>query len=803
MAATRPSSAIWSGSPNSNPWWEAKEFAAIRDEAAALRAAGDFEKLEARYQSGLTEASELGIAPARVSYLAAIGNARMLRFQYGEALQAYLDGKRLAEETGDWSGAARIALNLIGLYEQVWDYPSAAAAAEEGERYLQRAGPAAREYRAQLLLQLGRIRAGQEIGGAEVLYREGIFAAQDQLDFTLEAQGWDLLGELLQSQGRLEAAERALLEAFRLRSLYSRSNLRLSYGRLGALRLAQYEAGGAENPNWLEEAAGWTKRALEGVRAAGATRSSYLLHHQLGRILQAYGETDQALAEFRSAVIQAAWWRATIPSATSVLTSSNAALDRRVFDAFIEMAAERGLQTRNARLIAESFLANEANRAASLRETQALAGVWRRKLPAAYWQALGALRNEESRLMRSAVNDSPVAARLRLRLTEMEAVAELRFLRPMPEKVLSHSSLIHFQKGLKEPELFLSFHQGKEKSYLWSITTKGILLYKLAAAEQSIAADNEMFRAAVTGETPKMAEIAESIYHKLFGKLGRAELEKPSWLLSVDGALSELPFAALVTERPAGRVRYLIEKHSIQVVPGALLMTDAGTVADRRGEWLMVADPVYNTADPRSDSAIFRWFSSHDDEQLNRLPGGAREVEASIRSADPRRPARVLEGTSATRRNFTAAAQSRPGVIHLATHVLTPHNGRGQAFLAFSMDRESRPELLATSDVAALNTPGALVVMTGCSSGTGDLAQGAGLLGLTRAWMVAGASNVVATGWQVEDRDGGLMPSFYRHWKAKSAAEALRESQLEMIASNSWQAAARYWASFQVSGGTR
>jgi CHAT domain-containing protein len=102
-----------------------------------------------------------------------------------------------------------------------------------------------------------------------------------------------------------------------------------------------------------------------------------------------------------------------------------------------------------------------------------------------------------------------------------------------------------------------------------------------------------------------------------------------------------------------------------------------------------------------------------------------------------------------------------------------------------------------------MRVPGALVVMTGCAAGTGTAADGAGLQGLTRAWLTAGASNVVATLWPVEDRSGDLLPSFYRHRRDGPPAEALRRSQREAIASGTWQADAANWAAYQVSGGER
>ena len=121
MAGTRPSAAVWSESSRSSPWWEAEEFRSISETAPALRASGDWASLASLYERGYQEAKRKGILPAQVSYLVAMGNVRTLRFQFSPALAAYLEGKRVAEVAGDWTGAGFIAVNLTGLYQQVWD----------------------------------------------------------------------------------------------------------------------------------------------------------------------------------------------------------------------------------------------------------------------------------------------------------------------------------------------------------------------------------------------------------------------------------------------------------------------------------------------------------------------------------------------------------------------------------------------------------------------------------------------------------------------------------------------------------
>jgi CHAT domain-containing protein len=297
------------------------------------------------------------------------------------------------------------------------------------------------------------------------------------------------------------------------------------------------------------------------------------------------------------------------------------------------------------------------------------------------------------------------------------------------------------------------------------------------------------------------------LYQQLFGQLSPGETRKPAWLLSLDGALFDIPFAALVTGQQGGNTVYLVEKHSLQTVPGALLLSASANPRKAglyRGEFLGVGDPVYNQADPRWHGGI-SWRPAKG--QLQRLVGSRYEVESSSESlVRGGGTATLLEGNEARRSGFLRRLERRPAVIHLATHVLFPSPGREQGLIAFGLTDSpaagAGPEFISTAEIAGLRVPGALIVMTGCATGTGEAHDGAGLLGLTRAWLMAGASAVVSTAWPVEDNSGGMFARFYFHLRYHSAAEALQLSQREVAHSRTGRLAPASWASYQVTGGT-
>ncbi len=782
MTGSRPPTVIPPRLPDSSPWWDQASLE-IQHDALRLRKAGDFRAAAALYQQGYREAVRRGDRLAAVRFLMSAGGSQMFALEYRAALATFLQARDLASRLEDHADLGGIDVNLSSLYLQMWDLAAATRAAEEGLREAGLVEARAAYFEPPLLMQMGRIHALLDDGEAQGFFAAGIEAARARDDLAIEALAWDLLGEEELGSAHLRGAEGAFLEAFRLRRLFRAGELGLSFGRLGALALARGDFGTAER---------LTQWALDAARRGAPAEAEYVLLHQRGRVRLARGEDDAALRDFSLALDAAARWRLEVLPAQSTLTSTNIGLEQEIFHSFIQLAAERAYQYGNVVWAGKAWEAVELNRASSLRQSLALAGVWREKLPSEYWETLaqlgarGAAGADENRLLS--------------RLTEMEAQAGLGFRAKKVENILSRNSLNHFQEGLRDSELLLSFELGKKESYLWAVSRGSLRLYRLAA-EQEIAKAVETFREAFPAGGAEAVRRGRELYRQLFGQLSPLETQKPAWLLSLDGALFDIPFAALVTEQRGGNTEYLVERHSLQTVPGALLLSASADRARQRGEFLGVGDPIYNQADPRWRGLVSKRPSRG---QLQRLVGSADEIAASAGIWDGGGgTSLLLEGPRARREGFLRSLEARPAVIHLATHVLFPSANREQALIAFGMGPSTaQPEFLTTSEVARLRAPGALVVMTGCAANAGEARAGAGLLGLTRAWLMAGASSVISSAWPVEDNSGAMFARFYFFLRNHSAAEALRLSQREVAHSRTGRDAPASWASYQVTGGT-
>jgi CHAT domain-containing protein len=598
-----------------------------------------------------------------------------------------------------------------------------------------------------------------------------------------------------------------------LSSALSPNTLSFSYSILGHLRLTQADrATGEQRRTRAREAEILTERAMR----AGTAPPPYVLLRQRGRARELLDQTELALKDYSAAVDNASQWRGAVPAAQSLMTAVNVRLQHQVYDSFVEAAAREALRTGSRAWAADAFRALEANRAVSLRENRLLAPVWKKKLPVAYWETLERLSQEEGRSLGGGSTLSPESENLRLRLTEMESLAGLGISPISVENFRSQNSLSHFQHGLSKSDLVLSFYLGKRESYLWAVTQSSLAIYRLPA-EDRLRDEVKRFREHVIADEREGDKLGADLYKQLFGSLKPREVAKTTWLLSLDGPLFELPFPALVSGYRNSRPVYLVEGHSSQSIPGALFLTRSHTLlgSAKPGGYLGVGDAVYNSADSRSMQTR-GWgmpdASRSGEYQLNRLVSSGQELARSWKiwqtstATGLGRSIQILEGTEARREDFlqrlnASATQPAPSTIHLATHVLAPPTQPEQAFLAFSIDARGMPGLLSAAEVGMLHVPDALVVMTGCATATGDIRAGAGMLGLTRAWMMAGARAVVATNWPIPDADGDLIPAFYQNVRTLTPAEALRRSQLSVIHSGTWQASPSYWAAFQVTGG--
>jgi CHAT domain-containing protein len=122
-------------------------------------------------------------------------------------------------------------------------------------------------------------------------------------------------------------------------------------------------------------------------------------------------------------------------------------------------------------------------------------------------------------------------------------------------------------------------------------------------------------------------------------------------------------------------------------------------------------------------------------------------------------------------------------VLHLAAHGVVDDRSPLESYLVLAAGAGEDGLLRAWEVFEQVRCPGSLVVLSACETGLGPNLGGEGMIGLTRSFHYAGASNVVSSLWQVSDRStAALMAAFYQAIEdGAGPAEALRRAQLALL----------------------
>ncbi|MGA2327322.1 MAG: CHAT domain-containing protein [Bryobacteraceae bacterium] len=784
----------------------APELLALSERAKSLVSAGDYLQAAEVNRKGYAEATARSDPRQALRFLGNAGSCWFALSRHRRAMDAYLEARKLAGQIGDWEVAGALSMNISSLYLQMGEVSGAGVAAREGLAALQKLPSS--KYRIRLLVQAGEVKTWQgDVDGAIPVFGQAIAEAERQGDLSSKAQACNLLGYGLLRSGRVEAAAAPLLEAFRLRQLIHDRDIDSSYRTVGLLRMAQGD---------LKTAGTLLDQAVALAAAKPGPVPRWHASYFRGQVRMAQGNLEGAVADFRTAMDLARRWRLEVIPADAVRVSLEVGL-QQLYAGFIQAANQLYLATRQASLLRESFEAAEENRAASLRALVTAGDDWRRGLPEEYDQVLARLRGVEVSLLRE---DSPAARteaqRLRYALMQMEAKAGLDF--GYDPGGRDNSRLLERTvQALDRSEVLMSFHLGEPDSWVWAVTREGIELHRLSGRSR-IATEARQLTEAVKSGSAAAPELGKTLYDSLLGGLGKAARSKPHWSLALDDALFSVPFAALVPERGPDRPVYLVERHSVRLVPSAHLIADRLAAAretagaTRPGAFVAVGDPIYNTADPRWRQSLHR--AGRDSVlQLPRLVGSGREIRSCASAWDPGAPPVLLEGPEATRAALSKALDGAPPVLHLATHVVSRPHGPAQGMVALSLLPDGEPDFLSPADIATWRVNVGLVVLSGCSSGLGEALPGTGLMGLTRAWLAAGADAVTASLWPAPDDTGELFLSFYRHLREGAAqggrapaarypraAVALERAQIDMLHSGTWRSLPKYWAGYFLLG---
>ncbi len=294
-------------------------------------------------------------------------------------------------------------------------------------------------------------------------------------------------------------------------------------------------------------------------------------------------------------------------------------------------------------------------------------------------------------------------------------------------------------------------------------------------------------------------------------------------LISPDGALSRLAWNLLPGREPG---RYLIEDVAVALVPVPQLlpaMLDANRrptsrIVSHGDSLLLVGDVDYNASGVRTADGVTAPSGHEGGLHFNPLKGTSAEVQA-LRALFQRRfpgaDVTVLDRAKATEEAFWLEAP-RHRWLHIATHgFFAPSDIKTALATQTRMDPDAQEHsqvsvfqvgflnglalagannratgdaadgILTAAEIATMDLRSVdVAVLSGCETGLGEVHSGEGTFGMQRALQIAGVGATVASLWTVSDEKTNLlMQRFYANlWDKKlTRLDALREAQIWML----------------------
>lgn len=342
----------------------------------------------------------------------------------------------------------------------------------------------------------------------------------------------------------------------------------------------------------------------------------------------------------------------------------------------------------------------------------------------------------------------------------------------------------------------LFYWLGERQSYLWAITPNKTAVFPLPA-QGRIVPVAERYRKAILGPVdPVQAgnEDGRALYQMLVAPAAaQIPADSPVMILT-DGALSRLNFETLLApgdsplkaiEDPDPPSHYWIDDVRLSSAPSLSMLMAAKPAPHGDKKLLLLGDAVSADQDypelPHA-SLEMREIARHF------APG-----EASVYSRQKARPSAYL-----------ASNPARYSYIHFVTHGVASRTDPLDSAIILSRDGKGDDSFkLHAREIIRHPINARLVTISACY-GSGERSYaGEGLVGLSWAFLRAGAHNVIGALWEASDESTPLlMDKLYDGLESGAAPDdALRRAKLALLHSKGKFHSPFFWASFQITTG--
>jgi CHAT domain-containing protein len=322
----------------------------------------------------------------------------------------------------------------------------------------------------------------------------------------------------------------------------------------------------------------------------------------------------------------------------------------------------------------------------------------------------------------------------------------------------------------------LSYWLGTRRSYVWTVTAKGVSIRQLPP-DAEIERDLDQYRKVLDhGSLSECAQRGQKLFQMLASPSVSGLAPGSGIIIIADGKLHSLNFETLVV--PAPQPHWLIDDVIVTSANSLQLLGRPGAKHTAEPALLLVGNPT------GADSAF------------PLLPNAGQETQM-VGTHFPRK--KVLSGAAATPKAFLGAAPATFDIIHFVAHGVATSRQPLDSAVILARDDTDHYRLRAR-DIIDQHLTARLVTISSCHGAGTRAYAGEGLVGLAWAFLRAGAEQVIAALWEVDDAaTTKLMNQMYAEIRRGSdPAVALRDAKRTLIHSGTSQQKPRYWAPFVI-----
>lgn len=332
----------------------------------------------------------------------------------------------------------------------------------------------------------------------------------------------------------------------------------------------------------------------------------------------------------------------------------------------------------------------------------------------------------------------------------------------------------------------LFYWLGEKQSYLWAITEQKTKLFTLLPKSE-IEPVVQRYRKALAEQQEfleRTDDDGRSLYRALVAPV-QADLRKDAKVFIIpDGSLNTLNFETLRVSDPTPH--YWIEDVTIADASSLRLLA-ASAAPTKHAQGLLL---IGNAVAPNSDYPELRKAA----DEMN-----------SIEKHFPGAQQRAFAREHATPTAYLSGKPEQFSYIHFVAHGTASRTSPLDSAIVLSKaGAEDDSFKLYARDIIHHPLRAQLVTISTCYGAGSRAYSGEGLVGLSWAFLRAGAHNVIGALWEVSDvSTPRLMDELYGELeKGQTPAAALRHAKLTLLRSSPTYRNAFYWAPFQLYTGS-